>query len=129
MAKRLCLLERKRCNRSAVHGAGDSQNIIAKFIESLEFYFENPALVNNDLLELKIKELILLLVQSKNVDSILELITDLYSSKTVNLKKIIDLHLYSNLSVEDLAKLSNLSVSSFKREFKKEFNDSPNNFS
>lgn len=105
-----------------------SSDIIAKFIDSLEFYFNNPSLVNNDLLELKIKELILLLVQTKNVTSILELVADLYSARTAHLKSIIELHLYSNLSVEDLAKLSNLSLSSFKREFKAEFNDSPNNY-
>ena len=105
-----------------------SENIISKFIESLEFYFQNPFLVNDDLLELKIKELILLLVQTKNADSILALITDLYSSKSVDLKEVVESHLYSNLSVDELAKLSNLSLSSFKREFKKEFNDSPNNY-
>ncbi|MDW3647290.1 MAG: AraC family transcriptional regulator [Bacteroidia bacterium] len=105
-----------------------SSDVIAKFIDSLEFYFQNPALVNNDLLELKIKELILLLVQSKNIDSILELVSDLYSSRKVQLKKVIELHLYSNLKLEQLAKLCNLSLSSFKREFKKEYSDSPNNY-
>jgi AraC-like DNA-binding protein len=105
-----------------------SNNIIAKFIESLEFYFTTPELVNNDLLELKIKELILLLVQSKNVSSILELVSELYSSKTILLKDIVELHLYSNLSLEALAKLNNMGLSSFKREFKKEFDDSPNNY-
>lgn len=105
-----------------------SSDVIAKFIDSLEFYFQNPSLVNNDLLELKIKELILLLIQSKNVNSILELVADLYSTKTVQLKEVVELHLYSNLSRDQLAKLCNLSLSSFKREFKKEFNDSPNNY-
>ena len=105
-----------------------SQDIISKFIDSLEFYFNNPSLINNDLLELKIKELILLLVQTKNITSIVELVADLYASKSVQLKKVVDLHLFSNLSVEDLAKLSNLSLSSFKRQFKKEFNDTPNNY-
>ncbi|MFK7906648.1 MAG: helix-turn-helix domain-containing protein [Chitinophagales bacterium] len=105
-----------------------SSDVIAKFIDSLEFYFQNPSLVNNDLLELKIKELILLLVQSKNVNSILELVADLYSTKTVHLKEVVELHLYSNLNRSQLAKLCNLSLSSFKREFKKEFNDSPNNY-
>lgn len=105
-----------------------SSDVIAKFIDSLEFYFQNPSLVNNDLLELKIKELILLLVQSKNVNSILELVADLYSTKTVHLKEVVELHLYSNLNRDQLAKLCNLSLSSFKREFKKEFNDSPNNY-
>ncbi len=105
-----------------------SSDVIAKFIDSLEFYFQNPSLVNNDLLELKIKELILLLVQSNNVNSILELIADLYTPKTVLLKEVIELHLFSNLKLEQLAKLCNQSLSSFKREFKKEFNDSPTNY-
>lgn len=105
-----------------------SQDIISRFIDSLEFYFSNPTLINDDLLELKIKELILLLMQTKNITSIVELVADLYSSKSVQLKKVVALHLYSNLSVEDLAKLSNLSLSSFKRQFKKEFNDSPNSY-
>ena len=54
--------------------------------------------------------------------------SDLYSAKKIHLKDIIELHLYSNLSIEELANLSNMSLSSFKREFKKEFNDSPNNY-
>ena len=105
-----------------------SSNVIAKFIESLDFYFQNPSLVNNDLLELKIKELILLLVQSKNINSILELVADLYSANTVQVRKVIELHLFSNLKLDQLAKLCNLSLSSFKREFRKEFNDSPTNY-
>ncbi len=105
-----------------------SHDIISKFIDSLDFYFNNPTLVNNDLLELKIKELILLLIQTENITSILELVADLYSAKSVHLKNMIELHLFSNLSIEELAKLSNLSLSSFKRQFKTEFNDSPNNY-
>ena len=105
-----------------------STDIIAKFIDSLEFYFQNPSLVNNDLLELKIKELILLLVQSKNINSILELVADLYSANTVQVREVIELHLYSNLKLEQLAKLCNLSLSTFKREFRKEFDNSPTNY-
>lgn len=105
-----------------------SNDVISKFIESLDFYFQNPSLVNDDLLELKIKELILLLVQSKYIDSVQELVTDLYSPKTIQLKEVINLHLFSNLNLEELAKLCDMSLSSFKREFRKEFNNSPNNY-
>jgi len=120
------LLEKQTYNAKTKHIV--DQVVIAKFIASLEFYFQHPTLVNDDLLELKIKELVLLLIQTKNVESILELITDLYSSRTANLKEVISLHLYSNLSVEELAKLSHMSLSSFKREFKKQFNDSPSHY-
>lgn len=105
-----------------------SSHVLSKFIESLEFYFQNPSLVNNDLLELKIRELILLLVQSKNIDTIRELIADLYSLKSVTINEVVELHLFSNLKLDQLAKLSNLSLSSFKREFKKEYNNSPTNY-
>ncbi|GJM36552.1 MAG: hypothetical protein DHS20C18_55530 [Saprospiraceae bacterium] len=120
------IIDKQVSNKKTKHIA--DQKIISKFIESLEFYFENPSLVNDDLLELKIKELVLLLVQTKNVASILELVANLYSPRVANLKNVIELHLYANLSIEELAKLCHLSVSSFKREFKKQFNDSPANY-
>ena len=99
--------------------------IISKFIESLDFYFDNSTLVNDDLLELKIKELVLLLIQSNNVESVLELIKNLYTSRLVNLKDIVALHIYSNIGIEELAKLCQMSLSTFKREFQKEFDTTP----
>ena len=104
------------------------ENTISKFIENLEFYFQNPTLVNDDLLELKIKELILLLIQTKNAEPIIQLLSDLFTPRVVNIKETVYVHLFSSLSVEELAKLCNLSLSSFKREFKKIFNDTPSNF-
>ena len=119
------ITKQKNSNSSGVVVSSD---VLSKFIESLEFYFQNSTLVNNDLLELKIKELILLLIQSKNIDSIVELIADLYSSNSISIREVVELHLFSNLKIEQLAKLSNLSLSSFKRAFKKEYNNSPTNY-
>jgi len=118
----------KKQSRSKSSQVVVSSNVVEKFIDSLEFYFQNPSLVNNDLLELKVKELILLLVQSKNIDSIMELVADLYSSNAVQVREVVELHLFSNLKLDELAKLCNLSLSSFKRGFRKEFNDSPTNY-
>jgi len=98
---------------------------IAKFIESLDFYFQHPSLVNDDLLELKIKELMLLLIQSNNAASVLQLLEDLFTPSVVHIKDVVHLHLFSNLSVEELARLCNMSLSAFKRAFKKIFNDTP----
>ncbi|NME70464.1 helix-turn-helix domain-containing protein [Flammeovirga aprica] len=106
----------------------EDEAIIARFIDSLEFYFDNPSLVNEDLLELKIKELVLLLIQTNNVSSVLELINDLYSPRVSQLKKVIELHTFSNLSLEELAKLCHLSLSSFKREFQKIYEETPSKY-
>ncbi len=105
-----------------------NDQILSKFVESLDFYFDNPSLVNDDLLELKIKELVLLLIQSKNVESVLELIKNLYSTRSQNFKETVSIHTFSNLTVEELAKLCNMSLSTFKREFKKTFDQSPNKY-
>jgi len=105
-----------------------SSDVIAEFVKSLEFYFHNPSLVNDDLLELKVKELILMLVQSKNITSIVELVSGLYSPKKVHLKEVVELHIFSDLRLEQLAKLCNLSLSSFKRKFKEVYSDSPTNY-
>ncbi|MFD0989135.1 helix-turn-helix domain-containing protein [Mariniflexile jejuense] len=101
---------------------------IENFIENLNFYFNNSFLVNDDLLELKIKELIILLTQSKNTDTIQLLFSELFTVNTISIKKIVETHLYSNISITELAKLSGLSLSSFKRAFKNIYNDTPNNY-
>lgn len=120
------LIEKQLNNPETKHIVDDL--IIRKFIESLEFYFDNPSLVNESILELKIKELILILIQTKNINSIIELIRDLYTNKTVSLKDIVNKHLYSNFTTKELAKLCQMSLASFKRQFKKEFNVPPTIF-
>ena len=105
-----------------------NQNIIKHFIDSLIFYFEHPDLVNSELLVLKIKELILLLLQSDNSATITELMSNLFSPRQANLKDIIQNHLFSNFSLNELAKMAGLSLSSFKRDFQNIYNDTPANY-
>jgi AraC-like DNA-binding protein len=99
--------------------------LIDSFIKSLEFYFKNPKLVDEALIKLKLKELILLLTKTEKAEAIMALISDIFSPKEVSLKEVITTHTFSNLSVEELADLCNLSLSSFKREFAKIYNNSP----
>lgn len=102
--------------------------LIQKYIEGLLFYFENPALVNEDILVLKLKEIILLLSQAQNVEAIQIILSQLFSPTSYTFRQIIEAHLFSQITIEELAKYNNLSVSSFKREFAKLYNDTPANF-
>lgn len=95
------------------------------YIESLKIYFENPSLVNDDLIILKLKELIILLTKTENAESIGQLISSLFSQREYSFREIIEAHLHTEFSIEKLALLTHLSVSSFKREFAKIYNDSP----
>lgn len=102
--------------------------LIQKYIEGLLFYFENPSLVNDDILVLKLKEIILLLSQTRNAESIQVILSQLFSPATYTFKQIIAAHLFLQVSIEELARKTNLSLSSFKREFAKLYNDSPANY-
>lgn len=99
--------------------------LIQKYIEGLLFYFENPSLVNEDMLILKLKEIILLLSQTSNAGAIQVILSQLFSPATYTFRQIIEAHLFSQVGVEELARKTNLSLSSFKREFTKLYNDSP----
>ncbi|WP_343609872.1 AraC family transcriptional regulator [Chryseobacterium oranimense] len=99
--------------------------LIHKYIEGLLFYFENPTLVNDEILILKLKEIILLLSQTQEAETIQAILSQLFSPTSYTFKQIIEAHLFSPVSIEELAQKTNLSVSSFKREFKKLYDNSP----
>lgn len=103
----------------------NSDFLIHKYIEGLLFYFENPTLVNEDILILKLKEIVLLLAQTKDAGNIQVILSQLFSPATYSFKQIIEANIFEPASIEELARKTNLSVSSFKREFSKVYNDSP----
>lgn len=102
--------------------------LIQKYVEGLLFYFENPSLINEDILILKLKEIMLLLAQSQNANTIQLILSQLFSPTTYSFKQIIEANLFSQLTIEQLAEKSNLSISSFKREFAKLYEDTPANY-
>lgn len=114
-------------NKSLI-GKVAPNDIIKKFVESLQFYFDNPDLVSDELLKLKIKELILLLIQTRNAPSVLNLFSDLFTPRNLSVVDVVNNHLFSGLSVNDLANLANLSVSTFSRTFQNIYNDTPANY-
>ena len=106
----------------------EKQGVITHFIQSLDFYFENPNLVTDDLLKLKIKELILLLLQTDNAENIITLISHLFNPRQAGLFEVVEAHLYSSISIVDLARLTGRSLSTFKRDFETQFCDTPANY-
>lgn len=105
-----------------------TDEVIQKFIESLYFYFENPGLVDDELLQLKMKELILLLSKSDRADSILGLFSYLFTPREVTVREVVNNHLYSALSLQDLASLANMSLSTFTRTFQSMYHETPANY-
>lgn len=121
-------LKQKYNNYSASLSKISETPLITKYIEGLLFYFEHPELVNQDLLILKLKEIILLLLQTEEYKNIDQILSSLFFPVNHSFKQIIEAHIYSDLTLEDLASLTNLSVSTFKRDFRRIYNDSPANY-
>ncbi|MBI3134734.1 MAG: helix-turn-helix transcriptional regulator [Bacteroidetes bacterium] len=99
--------------------------LLRMYIESMVFYFENPDLISEDLLVLKFKELVLLLLRTEESNEIQLLFRELFSPTERSFKQIIDAHLFHDLNLGDLATLTGCSLSSFKREFVRIFNETP----
>lgn len=104
------------------------KNVIDHFIQSLNFYFDNPEMAKEEILYLKIKELILLLLHTEAAHTILELYSYLFTPQKASISDVIESHLYSNLSLGQMASLAGQSLSTFKREFRKHFDDTPANY-
>jgi AraC family transcriptional regulator, exoenzyme S synthesis regulatory protein ExsA len=99
--------------------------LVENYVSSMKFYFENPQLADKELIIIKLKELILLLTKTEKSESFMQVIDSLFSPKEYAFRRVIEAHSFSNLTVKELAQLTNLSLSSFKREFNRIFDASP----
>jgi AraC-like DNA-binding protein len=106
----------------------ENTSFITQFVSGLNIYFENPALVTTELLILKLRELILLLLQTDKASTIADLFAQLFTPREVKLKDIVQAHLFSDMTIAELATLAGQSLSSFKRDFQRNYNDSPANY-
>lgn len=99
--------------------------MLGNYMESLLFYFDNPSLVNDELLSLKVKELILLLAKTENAQQIYGLLQGLFDPVQFSFKEIVRNNLYQSLTLDNWAILTGMSTSTFKRKFSEAFGESP----
>jgi AraC family transcriptional regulator, exoenzyme S synthesis regulatory protein ExsA len=94
------------------------------FLSMLPYFTQVPAPPEN-LIKLKFKELVLSLLINADNGSLLSYINILNNKSEIPLEQIMGNNFSFRLTVADFAKLSCKSISAFKRDFKKQFNDSP----
>lgn len=102
----------------------DGNQLLPAYIESLLLYFNNPQIVDEEIILLKVKELLNLLYKS-NSNNIRTLLHEMFNPSSYDLKQIVNNNIYEDLSLEELAHLCNLSLSSFKRKFRAIYDDAP----
>ncbi len=97
---------------------------IASYINSLDTIAQAPKIFKENLLSVKLEELMLYLLQKygKNFELYLH---SLVNKESSSFKKIVESKIHSNLKLEEIAFLCNKSLSTFKRHFIKEYGVSP----
>ena len=94
------------------------------FFSMLPYFTQIPAPPEN-LLELKFKELILSLLSNKKNDRFLSYLNNLSNDQQPSMEEIMQNNYTFNLTLAEYAKLACKSIPTFKRDFKKIFNNSP----
>ena len=102
--------------------------LLANFKESINILLDNPDLADERMIETKLKEFVLLMSKSQNAPSQLDFLSALFKPLDIEFKSTIQHNTYSNLSLDELAKLCHLSTSSFKRKFNEVFKTSPKKY-
>ncbi len=102
--------------------------LLENFKESISILLDNPELADERIIQTKLKEFVLLMTKSQNAPSQLDFLSALFKPLDIEFKSTIQHNIYANLSLDELARLSHLSLSSFKRKFKEVFNESPKRY-
>ncbi len=106
-----------------------SQNqLIDSYFALLRQYLNSPEQISSEIVQIKVRELIALIVQSDSTGEIEQLFGDLFSANEYDFQEVIQKNLFENLKLEDLAFLTGMSLSSFKRKFATIYGISPTKY-
>lgn len=102
----------------------ENDDYISSYLFSLSQIDINSTDLKNKLLSVKFEELLLYLMNKYGLTFELFL-NSLISEEYSSFKKTVESNLYSNLNLDEIAFLCNMSLSTFKRKFVKEYNENP----
>ncbi len=98
---------------------------LAAYFQSMLAYFTGTTKPADTLLTLKLKELIVSILLGHNNPELSAYFQSLLKSDAPPLSQIMEANFCYNLALEEFAKLSHRSLSTFKRDFRKYYNQSP----
>ncbi|MBO6516009.1 MAG: helix-turn-helix transcriptional regulator [Bacteroidia bacterium] len=106
----------------------DASALVSSYFLNVTNFFNHKNALNEDILSAKLKEIVLLLLQTQESSNLNAIARSLFSNRTFSFEEVIEANLYEPLNLTRLAGMTNNSLASFKRKFKKIYNDSPANY-
>ena len=103
----------------------NQSELMDTFVASLRPYFKKPQLATNELMSVKLQELVLIVSDSGRNELANQLISRLYTPDKIHFDKVIEANMYNNLTIAEFAFLTHRSESTFKRDFNKWYGVSP----
>jgi AraC-like DNA-binding protein len=104
----------------------DNNAVIQAYFRSMMPYFANGREPDQSLLQLKFRELVLIIADNpKNIELLSYFCSLLQKTQSVSLERVMADNFCFNLKLEEFAKLSSRSLSAFKRDFIRLYNTSP----
>ena len=105
-----------------------ASELVKSYFDGIVPLFRNRAAVSEPILILKLQELILLLLQTPNAPQVTQIMRSLFSTRTFSFQDLVEAHICTPVTIENLAQLTHHSLSSFKREFKRIYNTTPGSY-
>ena len=93
------------------------------FLESLQLYYNNEGKISSSFADLKREELLLLLLQSN--PNLAHFLFDFGVPQTIDLESFMNKNFRFNVAIQRFAFLTGRSLTRFKQDFKKTFNETP----
>lgn len=100
-------------------------DLIKIYTQSLIQLYSSKAVQSENLLRLKLMELLHLFVQNERGEDFIQFLVDTRTGKQRNLRSFMENNFDKPLKVEDYAYMTGRSLSSFRRDFKQYFNSTP----
>lgn len=101
----------------------DGNPLLSTFFESLRIYAENEGFTNPDLIKIKQREAIVLLLQAD--PSLKDLLFDFSQPHKIDLEEFMNKNYQFNVRMDRFATLTGRSLATFKRDFEKQFGMTP----
>jgi AraC-like DNA-binding protein len=99
--------------------------LLELYRESVGVLLDHPELADEHLIKNKLREFVILMTKTVNAPSEIDFLASMFKPTFAKFEQVIQHNLYSNLDLEEFASLCHMSLSTFKRKFKEEYDESP----
>ena len=105
--------------------------LLSSYFQGIKHYISHKEVLTDDMVALKIRELISLLLSQgihHKLSNVQQLLNQLFVPSQPKLQAVVKAHLFTPLKVEELAFLCHMSESTFNRKFKQTFGTTVNKY-